>query len=275
MRRDAPVQLLELRGVAQVALPTPLPSAASHYSRVSMEQVLQCDKAAWVRMAEALPTLKRDATGHLPMDKALEVLSADPSVMFHVMPLPGPSLRQDTKGKGKAPNAQRRVRRRSLVAARGPVRAFHRQCQQSSRTLVSSTIAPSQRRGCVGTLTLPKAVPLQSVVNRANVACINACTVKVLTHWLNAPHSSRTSDSPVTPAPSLILFCLSSLLMLTNHPSQFCLPQLAILWLRETRFCIMIRMTPSPCLCPPRTNLPVPNSTSLRPPFVSMSSAWP
>ena len=207
-------------------------------------------------MAEDLPTLKRDASGHLPMDKALDALGADPSVMFHVMPLPGPSLRQDNKGKGKAnaaPSAQRRVRRRSLVAARGPVRAFHLQCQQPSRILVSSTIAPSRRRGCVGTLTLPKAVPLQSVVNRANVACINACTVKVLTHWLSAPQTSRTSDSPVTPAPSLILFCLSSLLMLTNHPSQFCLPQLAVLCLRKTRFCIMVRMRPLPCLCPPRT----------------------
>ena len=80
-----------------------------HYSRVSMEQVLRCDKAAWVKMAEDLPTLKRDASGHLPMDKALDALGADPSVMFHVMPLPGPSLRQDTKGKGKGNRGTKRT----------------------------------------------------------------------------------------------------------------------------------------------------------------------
>ena len=54
----------------------------------NMEQVLRTDRAAWVRMAEQVTTLKRSPDGSLPLDKALEELRADPSVMFHLIPMP-------------------------------------------------------------------------------------------------------------------------------------------------------------------------------------------
>ena len=54
----------------------------------NMEQVLRTDRAAWVRMAEQVTTLKRSPDGSLPLDKALEELRSDPSVMFHLIPMP-------------------------------------------------------------------------------------------------------------------------------------------------------------------------------------------
>ena len=73
-----------------------------HYSRISMEQLLRCDRAAFVYMAEHVPSLKRDSSGALPMDKALEELAAVPKVMYHLNPLPGPSLKGGgNKGRGR------------------------------------------------------------------------------------------------------------------------------------------------------------------------------
>ena len=72
-----------------------------HYSRVSMEQLLRCDRAAFVYMAEHLTSLKRDASGALRMDKALDELASVPKVMYHLNPLPGPSLKGGNKGRGR------------------------------------------------------------------------------------------------------------------------------------------------------------------------------
>ena len=59
-----------------------------------MEQVLRTDRAAWIKMAEKLTSLKRLPDGKLPLDKALADLQTDPAVMFHLVPLP----------QGKAPS---------------------------------------------------------------------------------------------------------------------------------------------------------------------------
>ena len=79
--------------LAQLSLHPP-----PHYSRVSMEQLLRTDRAAFVRMAELLGSLKVDPAGKLPLDMALDNLQTDPRVMISLAPLPGPSLK---KGDGK------------------------------------------------------------------------------------------------------------------------------------------------------------------------------
>ena len=66
----------------------------SNFKKTSIEQVLRCDRAAWVRLAELVPTLKRDAGGELPLDKAFPGLVQDAQVLFHLLPLSG-------KGGGK------------------------------------------------------------------------------------------------------------------------------------------------------------------------------
>ena len=54
----------------------------------NMEQILRTDRAGWVKMAERLLSLKRKADGTLPLGQALTALQSDPSVMFHLVPLP-------------------------------------------------------------------------------------------------------------------------------------------------------------------------------------------
>ncbi|CAE7557162.1 unnamed protein product [Symbiodinium sp. CCMP2592] len=69
-----------------------------YYAKVSMEQLLRCDKAAWVRMSELLTSLKKDDAGNLPMDAALDKLQYDPKIMMHLAPLPGAKWKGDGKG---------------------------------------------------------------------------------------------------------------------------------------------------------------------------------
>ena len=55
---------------------------------VTTEQILRADRAAWVRMPEQVTSLRRQADGKLPLDAALDALHTDPTVIFHMMPLP-------------------------------------------------------------------------------------------------------------------------------------------------------------------------------------------
>eukprot|EP00435_Cladocopium_sp_Y103_P066237 s1265_g28.t1 len=57
------------------------------FRRPTME-LLRADRAAWVRMAEKVSSLKRKGDGTLPLNAALDELQLDPSVMFHLVPLP-------------------------------------------------------------------------------------------------------------------------------------------------------------------------------------------
>ena len=72
-------------------------TAPPHFKPPSMEQVLRADRAAWVRMAEQVPSLKRAADGSLPLDKALDDLRVDPTVVFNLMPLPGAGNRHNAE----------------------------------------------------------------------------------------------------------------------------------------------------------------------------------
>ena len=58
------------------------------YSQVSLAQILRADRAAWLHIAEKLPSLKRDAHGQLPLEDELQKVLAHPSVSFHLLPLP-------------------------------------------------------------------------------------------------------------------------------------------------------------------------------------------
>ena len=71
------------------------------YSHVTSEQLIKADKQAWVRLAEILPSLKKQTNGSLPLDKALQDLRHDPSVVFLLLPLP--AVREHTKPHAKTP----------------------------------------------------------------------------------------------------------------------------------------------------------------------------
>ncbi|CAE7269755.1 unnamed protein product [Symbiodinium sp. CCMP2592] len=59
------------------------------YVKISVAQVLRADRAAFTRIAESLPSIKRQPDGTLPLDRALENILQDPSVSFHLLPLKG------------------------------------------------------------------------------------------------------------------------------------------------------------------------------------------
>eukprot|EP00435_Cladocopium_sp_Y103_P032785 s1019_g8.t1 len=63
-------------------------AAPPGFRKPSMEQILRADRAAWIKMAEKVTSLKRKADGTLPLNTSLDELQTDPSVMFHLMPLP-------------------------------------------------------------------------------------------------------------------------------------------------------------------------------------------
>ena len=70
-------------------------SAPPGYHGPTTEQILRADRAAWVRMAEQVPSLHRQADGKLPLDAALDALRTDPTVIFHMMPLPAVTPKAD------------------------------------------------------------------------------------------------------------------------------------------------------------------------------------
>ena len=72
-------------------------------SRPSIEQVLRADRTAWVRLAEKVHSLKRTASGALPLDAAIADLNRDPTVLFHLLPT------REIKVTGGPPNAPDRT----------------------------------------------------------------------------------------------------------------------------------------------------------------------
>ncbi|CAE7428234.1 car [Symbiodinium sp. CCMP2592] len=52
-----------------------------NYAKVSIAQVLRADRAAFLRLAELLPTLRRSGVGKLPLDEQLPNILLDPSVV--------------------------------------------------------------------------------------------------------------------------------------------------------------------------------------------------
>ena len=89
---------LDLVGVANYAelekynaflsmhLQTPPPPG---YGKISVSQILQADRQAWMRLAEKLTQgIRRRPDNSLPMDRALNELEADPRVTFYLLPLP-------------------------------------------------------------------------------------------------------------------------------------------------------------------------------------------
>ena len=89
----------------QCQLPAP-----PHFEAPSMAQILRADRAAWVKLAETLPSLKPAADGSLPLDAALQALRRDHTITFYLLPLPAhggarraslPSRDDDTFNKRK------------------------------------------------------------------------------------------------------------------------------------------------------------------------------
>ena len=57
------------------------------YNHTSLIQVLRADRAAFLLIAEQITSLKRNASGELPLEKYLPNILSKPSVSFHLLPL--------------------------------------------------------------------------------------------------------------------------------------------------------------------------------------------
>ena len=89
------------------------------YSPVSLTQVLRADRAAFLWMSEQLQTLKRDNRGNLPMDAVLATVLSQPSVSFHLLPLPSAKTSTDKPAAAKPKARPERRRSRSPARAAG------------------------------------------------------------------------------------------------------------------------------------------------------------
>ena len=90
-----------------------LQPAPPGFRKPTIEQILRADKQAWLRMSESCKSIKALADGSLPMDGALKALTADPTVLFHLLPLPlggGGSKEpaENPKGRGRGKGGQKR-----------------------------------------------------------------------------------------------------------------------------------------------------------------------
>ncbi|CAE7843090.1 unnamed protein product, partial [Symbiodinium necroappetens] len=87
-------------------LSTPPPP---NYRPTSMEQVLRADRQAWIRLAEEVPSLKRDPAGQLPLDLAFPRLQIDPHVTYFLQPLQGKSFLKNANTEEDPPPAELRA----------------------------------------------------------------------------------------------------------------------------------------------------------------------
>ena len=76
-----------------------------NYRPTSMEQVLRTDRQAWIRLAEEVPSLKREPSGDLPLDLAFPRLQMDPQVAYFLQPLQGKSLLRFNASDEDAPHS--------------------------------------------------------------------------------------------------------------------------------------------------------------------------
>ena len=77
------------------------------YSPVSVQQVLRADRAAFLYMSERSTTLKRNATGDLPLDTLLPSVLIQPTVAFHLLPLSGPATKASSSNKATVTERKR------------------------------------------------------------------------------------------------------------------------------------------------------------------------
>ena len=77
------------------------------YTPVSVHQILRADRAASLFMSEKMNTLKRGASGALPLDVLLPSILNQPTVAFHLLPLAGSAHKASSSTKTPATERKR------------------------------------------------------------------------------------------------------------------------------------------------------------------------
>lgn len=87
--------------------------APPHFETPSMTQILRTDRAAWVKFAETLTTLKAQPDGSLPLDLALQDIRKDHTITFYLLPLPAGGHHRAPADRPVEPSASKRKRKRA------------------------------------------------------------------------------------------------------------------------------------------------------------------
>ena len=87
--------------------------APPHFEAPSMMQVLHTDRAAWVRFAETLTTLKASPDGSLPLDRALRDIRNDHTITFYLLPMPTGHHPKTSVERSDEPGAPKKKRKRA------------------------------------------------------------------------------------------------------------------------------------------------------------------
>lgn len=61
------------------------------YSKPNLHQIMQCDRAAWVKIAETCEDVRRRADGTYPLENYLDEVKKDPTVTLYLSPLAKPA----------------------------------------------------------------------------------------------------------------------------------------------------------------------------------------
>lgn len=113
------------------------------YAPASVQQILRADRAAFLRMAERLAILKRDARNQSPLEAMLATVLSRPSVSFHLLPLP---TKHADAQKHVIPKIQRQIWKSTNLLPQESQRVEG----VGQRQRDSQSALPHRVRGCAG-----------------------------------------------------------------------------------------------------------------------------
>ena len=95
------------------------------YRSTALHQALEADRAAWVRLAELTPStgINKTSAGAVPLDAHWKSLETDPSVVFHLLPLPVGSGKRPADADDNDGNKRKAKKGNGKKGVEGPPRA--------------------------------------------------------------------------------------------------------------------------------------------------------
>ena len=123
------------------------------YTPVSVHQILRADRAAFLFMSEKMNTLKRSASGTLPLDILLPSVLNQPTVAFHLLPLAGSVNKASSST--RTPTTERKrsrtpTRPQPKDKGRGKGKSKKGRGPNVPSALIGRLLKHHKRRDCVG-----------------------------------------------------------------------------------------------------------------------------
>ena len=123
------------------------------YTPVSVHQILGADRAAFLFMSEKMNTLKRSASGTLPLDILMPTILNQPTVAFHLLPLAGSANRASSSTKTPATERKRSrtpTRPQPKNKGRGKGKSKKGRGPNVPSALIGKALETALEKDCVG-----------------------------------------------------------------------------------------------------------------------------